>query len=444
MNLSTKRLIGTLPILAAALLAAGCGGGSGAIPAAQPAPVQTLAAVVRSGQAHDTNPNASADEIHAVVNGNNGFGLQALSRLGSDKDSNLVFSPYSITQAVAMAAAGAKGNTLSGIEQALSQSLPQERFNPALNKVNMLLQAKTSGATDGQQQMPSLNIVNTLWGQRGFDFVPAYLDTLAVNFDAGVNLVDFKNAPDAARISINSFIDDQTHGRIKDLLAEGALTAATRSVLTNAIWFKANWNSAFLPDATKDRVFFARNGTSANVPFMNQNGTLSGAKNSDYQAVTLPYAGGRMSMMLIMPSPGTFDAFVGALDASKLAAIVQGMHAGPVVLAVPKFTFTSQARPAELLRALGMTDAFDASRADFSGIDGARDLFISDVIHKAFIGIDENGTEAAAATALTMVTASMPVFPPPPLELTFDHPFLFAIRDDETGLVIFMGKVVKL
>ncbi|MES2297361.1 MAG: serpin family protein [Pseudomonadota bacterium] len=442
-----NKIIASVSVLAAAMFAAGCGG-AGSSASATPEAPQLLAqsSLVRSSAVHVTNPDVSAADLDAVVAGNNDFAAKALAQFGANPDENLVFSPYSIGEAISMAAAGAKGDTLSGIERALGLALPQERLNPALNKAALLLQQKTMGQVDQMVQQPSLNMVNTIWGQRGYPFQPAYLDTLASQFDAGMRVLDFHGAPQAARATINDFIDAQTQGRIKDLLADGAITEDTRAVLTNAIWFKANWAVAFDPGASKDKAFVPRSGNAAMVPFMNRTGGMAGVQTSAYQAVELDYAGNRMSMMVIMPAPGSYDSFVGTLDAQKLASIARSLQPQLVELALPKFTFSSTPAPKAVLQARGMLAAFDPKLADFSGIDGEHDLFISDIVHKAFIGVDEIGTEAAAATAVVMVTSlsvSMGT-PPQPLRLNFDHPFVFAIRDKETGLVVFMGRVVKL
>jgi serine protease inhibitor len=332
---------------------------------------------------------------------------------------------------------------LSGIEQALSFSLPQASLNPAFDKLDLLLATKTVGTVheDGSQS-PQLNVVNALWGQQDFPIQPAYLDTLAVNYGAGLHLVDFIHDPEDSRLTINSWVQNQTHDRIKDLIPQGTISDLTRVVLTNAIWFKANWASQFEVQNTSNQTFNNHNGSSSNVPFMRQTFSLSYSQIDGCQAADIPYVDGNLSMLVIMPDPGTFDAFMSTLTPTILADITQHLAPQETIFAMPKFTFDTGTDLKTILSSLGMSDVFDPANADFSGIDGLRDLFISGAIHKAFISVDEHGTEAAAATGLVVDLVSLPV--QPPLVLTIDHPFLFLLRDRETGLILFMGKVVAL
>lgn len=397
---------------------------------------------VRSSLARDTNPQVSDADLAAVVEGNTDFALKAFSQFNTNPDANTVFSPYSITLAVALAAVGAKGTTLSGMEQALSFPLPQEFLNPAFNKLDLLLASKTTGTVHSNgSQSPRLNIVNAVWGQQDFPILPAYLDTLAVNYGAGLRIVDFIHAPEDSRIAINSWVADQTNDKIIDLIPQGAIGDSTRVVLTNAIWFKADWASPFPAERTSNQPFFNRSGSSSSVPFMHQTVTLPYTRSSGCQAVDIPYVDGNLSMLVIMPDPGTFDAFVSSVTPTTLNDITSNLTNTYVELSMTKFTFSTAADLNTILRSLGMDDAFDSTIADFSGIDGLRDLYISGVVHQAFISVDEKGTEAAAATAISVGVTSAP---PPPLSLTIDHPFLFLLRDRQTGLILFMGKVVSL
>ncbi len=398
--------------------------------------------IALSSLARDTNPQVSDADLAAVVGGNTDFALKAFGQIGTGADTNTVFSPYSITLAVALAAAGARGTTLSGMEQALTFPLPQERLNPAFNKLDLLLATKTTGTvhSDGSVS-PRLNIVNAVWGQQDFPILPAYLDTVAVNYGAGLRLVDFINAPEDSRITINSWVENQTNERIVNLIPDGAITPDTRIVLTNAIWFKADWASPFRAESTSNRPFFNSNGSSSTVPLMHQTMVFPYAQSNGCQAVDLPYVDGNLSMLVLMPDAGTFDSFLSTLTPTRLDDITSQLTNTYIDLSLPKFTFNTAAGLKTILSSLGMIDAFDPNNADFSGIDGLRDLSISSVVHQAFIGVDEKGTEAAAATAIIIgVTAA----PPPALVVTIDHPFLFLVRDRQTGLILFMGKVVSL
>ncbi len=398
--------------------------------------------LVQSSLARDMNPQVPAANFTAVVAGNTEFALTIFPLLDPSVSSNTVFSPYSITQTFALAAPGANGNTLNGIEQSLSFPLPQDSFNATLNELDLLLTSEGTGAiTSTGEQLPILNNANAIWGQVGLSILPSYLDTLAVNYGTGMYLVDFMNAPENAPSTINAWVAGQTNNMIQDLIPPGGVTSATRIVLTNAVWFKASWASHFSEASTTNQSFFNKDGSTSSVPFMNQMFTVSYVQADGCQAVDIPYAGNNFSMLVIMPNPGTFDAFLSSLTPTVLGDITNNLAAQEIDLSLPKFTFTYNANIAPFLISLGMTDAFNPATADFSGIDGSHDLFFSDVFHQAFVSVDENGTVAAAATAGTLAGAALP---PQSLAFTIDHPFIFIIREIRTGLILFMGKVILL
>ncbi len=396
--------------------------------------------ILASGKTRETNPQVSDADIAAAAAGNAEFALKLFPRLDPDGGKNAVFSPYSITQAFAMAAAGAKGATLSGMEQALSFSLPQDRLNPALNKLDLLLASKTTGSinADGAQS-PQLNLVNAIWGQRDYAILQEYLDSIAINFGAGLRIVDFVGASEDARNSINRWVAGETNDRIRELIPLGGVSDMTRIVLTNAVWFKAGWASPFRVESTMNQAFYNRDGSTSSIPFMRQSVSLPYSRSNGCQAVDIPYVDEQLSMLVIMPDPGTIDAFLAGLTPAVLSDIIDRLASSYVSFAMPKFTFSMGPDLGEILPALGMTDAFDPAVADFSGMTGNRELHIGNVFHQAFISVDEKGTEAAAATAIGMVVVSLPAD-----IVTMDHPFIFLIRDRETGLILFMGKVVSL
>jgi serpin B len=403
----------------------------------QPPPYQ----IAQSSLARDTDPQVPDADFTAVVAGSTDFALKVFPLLDPSGNSNTAFSPYSIIQAFALAAPGARGNTLSGIEQALSFPLPQDSLNKALNKLDLLLTSEGTGSlTAIGGQIPILRNANAIWGQAGFFILPAYLDTLAVNYGAGLYLVDFNNATEDARGTINAWVEGQTNNRIQDLIPQGGVTITTRVVLTNAVWFKANWASQFSEASTTNQSFFNQNNSTSAVPFMRQIFTVSYAQADGCQAVDITYAGNNFSMLVVMPAAGTFDAFLSSLTPTVLGDIVNHLAAQEIDLSLPKFTFTVSVSIVPILQSLGMTDAFNKDTADFSGIDGNPDLYITDVFHKAFISVDEHGTEAAAATGIVVGPTGPP--PPPPLTLTIDHPYIFMIRERQTGLILFMGKVI--
>ena len=419
--------------------AAGCSSNSGNNE--QPR-TDTGGTVVKSSLARNTAPQVSDAELAAVVSGNTEFALKLFPLLDSTPDNNTFFSPYSITQAFALLAPGARGSTLSEIEQIVFFSLPQTTRDPALNKLDLLLAAKTTGAALANGlQAPKLTNANAVWGQKDFTILPAYLDTLAVNYGAGLHLVDFIAATESARQTINSWVEEQTNNRIQNLIPPNGVSSDTRLVLTNAIWFKGNWASQFSTNATSNQPFTSRNNSTSSIPFMRQQFFVPYAQTSGCQAVDIPYAGDNFSMLVIMPDAGTFDAFIASLTPAVLADITGLLANKTADFSMPKFTFTKTSSVDTILRSLGMSDAFSPTLANLSGIDGNRDLFVAAVFHQAFIAVDETGTEAAAATAIATGTTSVPVSD---LTLSIDHPFIFLIRDRQTGLILFMGKVVSL
>lgn len=447
----TSNWVAAAAVWATLLSVSACGGGAGsADPTPKPSASASASAlqVAKSALPRATEPEVSDADLRAVVAGNSDFAAKTLARIDPEGASNAVFSPYSISQALAMAAAGAKGGTLRQMEQALGLALPQERLNPALNKLDLMLAAKTRGGVDPQfGQLPQMTVANAVWAQQGYTLSPEYLDTVARNFGAGIRLLDFKAAAEPSRLSINAHVEEQTRDRIKNLLPQGAIREDTRVVLTNAIWFKANWAAPFEVALTTMMPFNRSNGAVGDVPFMRNRSDFSAVKTTDYQAVELPYVGGQLAMQLVMPAAGSFDRFLANLSGERLEAITRSLQPSLVELAMPRFEFSADFEPKQVLQSFGMVDAFDAfdgtGGADFSGIDGTRELYISRIVHQAFIGVDEKGTEAAAATGVVIAGVTS-VDPRVPLVMHFDHPYIFLIRDRQTGLILFMGKVLSL
>ena len=287
-----------------------------------------------------------------------------------------------------------------------------------------------------------LNIANAIWAEQTYSFQQAYLDLIAKNYGAGIQLADFIKNFDPVRLQINNWVSNQTKNKINDLLAPGSVNSSTRMVLVNAIYFKADWDVPFDANNTSDSTFNLLDGSQSQVKMMNNSElTLSYVKGDGYQAVELPYNGNTAAMGIIMPDEGNFQNFESTLDAQKISDIFNSMQSTPIALGLPKFTFTTNFSLSDQLKSLGMTDAFDSNKADFSGMTGNHDLFISDVIHKAFVAVDEKGTEAAAATAVIMQAMSMPV--QQKVHLVIDHPFIFIIRDLTSGQILFIGRVLN-
>ncbi len=417
----------SIPILAAVLLSA-C--------SAAPVPFASLA---KSTLTRDTNPNVPQTDLSTLVDGNNTFAINLYEALHS-QDGNLVFSPYSISLALAMTYAGARNGTESQMAKAMQFNLPQDQLHPAFNTLDLAL--ANEGKAQGNNGQPmQLNIANAVWAEQTYSFQQAYLDLIAKNYGAGIQLADFIKNFDPVRLQINSWVSNQTKNKINDLLAPGSVNSSTRMVLVNAIYFKADWAVPFDANNTSDSTFNLLDGSQSQVKMMN-NGelTLSYTKGDGYQAVELPYNGNTAAMDIIMPDRRKFQSFESALNAQKINDIFNSMQSTPIALGLPKFTFTTNFSLSDQLKSLGMTDAF-SDHADFSGMTGNRDLFISDVIHKAFVAVDEKGTEAAAATAVIMQAMSMPV--QQRVHLVIDHPFIFIIRDLKSGQMLFVGRVLN-
>jgi len=384
-------------------------------------------------------PEVSDATLDTLVEGNTTFALELYHRLAEEQSGeNLFYSPYSISLALAMTYAGARGETEEQMADALHYRLPQEELHPAFNSLDQNLASRGEGAEGKDDEGFRLNIANAIWGQEDYTFLDAFLDTLAENYGAGLRVLDFASAPEEARTAINEWVSEKTEGKIEELIARGAITPGTRLVLTNAIYFNAAWAEPFEEEQTEDGAFRLLDGGEVTVPMMRQTTSFGYAESQGYQAIELPYDGRELSMVILLPEDGEFEAFEAALDAEEMAAIVDDLAYEQVNLTMPSFEFSSGFGLKDALMALGMPKAF-SGEADFSGMTGSRGLFISDVIHKAFVSVDEEGTEAAAATAVEMAESAMPS---EPIEVSVDRPFIFAIRDMETGAVLFVGRVL--
>ena len=428
-----KKIPRSVTIMIALLGLAGCGGSGGVPSGGQPAGQS-----VRSERERVMSPDVVAPDLADVVDGNStlAFDLYQVLREGND---NLFYSPHSISLALAMTYAGARGETERQMADALHFTLPQDRLHPAFNGLDLELAGRGEGAEGKDEEGFRLHIVNAIWGQEGYEFLPEFLDVLAENYGAGLRLLDFAGAAEESRVTINDWVSEQTEGRIEDLIPQGVIDALTRLVLTNAIYFNAAWSEPFEPDLTGDGAFYLLDGGEASVPMMRQTTSFGYAEGEGCQAVELPYDGGELAMVILLPEAGEFETFEGSLDGGRVDGILKSLTYRQVALTMPKFEFESDFSLVEALAAMDMPVAFSGG-ADFSGMTGTRDLFIGDVIHKAFVSVDEAGTEAAAATAVVMKLGAMPG---ELVEVTVDHSFMFIIRDIETGAILFVGRVVN-
>jgi serpin B len=408
------------------------------LPACSPVPVQ--AEEIKSDMPRDPDPQVADADLADLVRGNNEFTFALYPQISSG-DENVFFSPYSISLALAMASAGAKGQTADEMAQALHFLLPADRLHPAFNRLALELAGRSQSEELEPDQVFQLTVANSLWGQAGFAFEADFLDALARNYGAGMRLVDYKKDADGARREINDWVSRSTDQKIKDIIPQGALDALTRLVLANAIFFKAAWAHPFEPEATRPDAFHLLDGSSADVPMMHEQESLELMLGEGYRAVELPYAGWQLSMLILLPDEGEFENVESRLGAGFVDSTIQSLQYGPVTLSLPKFKFEWSQSLVGGLKTLGMRDAFDPAAADYSGMDGARDLYISDVLHKAFVAVDEDGTEAAAATAVIVEAGS--AWGEEPVEFKVDRPFFFLIRDNPTGTILFLGRALN-
>ena len=376
---------------------------------------------------------APSADVEKVVAGNTAFALDLYRRLAAEQG-NLILSPHSISAALAMTSAGARGRTAEQMAKTLHFDLPQAALHPAFG-------ALIDGTAPAREGAFALHVANALWGQRGEKWLPAFLKTTQGNYGAGLREVDFVRARERARVTINQWVEKQTRDKIKDLLQRGVLTPDTRLVLTNAIYFKGEWSHPFEKRATRPRPFTLADGTKVKTPMMSQVESLSYAEEEGLQAIEKQYAGGEVSMVVLLPRKvDGLPALEKQLDAATVNRLVKAMRLRQVRVLLPKVEMTSSFELNKALTAMGMPDAFDARRADFSGMNGRRDLFISKVIHQAFVAVDEKGTEAAAATAVVMEGKA--AFGDAPVPFHADHPFLFLLRHRFTGTILFIGRVL--
>jgi serpin B len=416
---NVRRPLAVICSLALLLVAAACG--------PQPPPGERI----ESDRQRVMDPQVPAADWSEQAQGSAALALKMYQQVRGTPG-NLFFSPHSVNICMAMLYAGARGDTESQMAGALEFRLPQARLHPFFNRLDLELNSRGRDAKEFR-----LDILNATFGQAGYTFLAPYLDTLAINYGAGLNLLDFAADPEGSRRQINDWVENRTERRIKDLLPDDAITSFTRLVLANAIFFKAAWLKKFKQDNTVDADFDTGSGT-VTVPTMVETmDDASYARDSGYQAAAIPYDGQELSMVIILPDRGTLASFEKALDAAKLAEILGRLQSTAVHLSLPRFKIDYKLELVQVLKALGMVDAF-SMKADFSGINGKRDLYVSGAFHKAFIEVDETGTEAAAATA-AVVTLKGSVAGE---TLKADRPFIFLIRDDETGAVLFIGRVV--
>lgn len=426
-------------LLAGAL--AGCG-----------APGQSGPDLDASASTPSADPDVEDGTLADLVAGTNAFAFDLHDELRSaDGAGNLMASPVSAATALAMTYAGADGTTREQMRDALRYAVEDERLHAAFNELQRTLDGRGEDLDaedlpreydEGDDPVPfRLSLVNAVWGQEGFPFREAYLQTLEDHYGGGFDAVDFADDPDGVRRSINRWVADHTEDRIEELLPEGAIERDTVLVLTNAIYFMANWRHPFRESSTQPAEFTALDGSTSQVQTMSQDVTVPAAAVDGAQAVELPYVGGDVGMLLVVPPAGEFEAYERSFDAERLARVVDALEEQRGYVRLPKFAFESSFELEKPLEALGMTDAFDPNAADLSRMadrsEAGGNLYVDQVYHDTYVAVDEQGTEAAAATGSTIALLSAP-----PTLLEANRPFLFVVRDRPTGTVLFTGRVV--
>lgn len=388
---------------------------------------------VQSELARDLTPAVPAADLETLVSGNHALAVDLYQELDTD-DSNLLVSPLSIRMAFGLLQAGARGQTATEIAEVLHYGLEGDAVHAAFNSLDLTLASRNDPGDDDSDPI-ALHTANAFWGQTGYDWNSEYLDTIAVNYGAGVETLDYDADPEGSRETINTWVEDATEDRIVDLLPPGSIDGSTVAVLTNALYLKAPWATPFMPELTVDGEFNAPAGT-VTAEFMNQMEAFGYVEMDGYQALEMTYRQDELSMVFVLPDEGNFDAFEDSLTHDSLAAIANSLENKLGDVAIPKFEFEASFTLSEALQALGMETAFVS--ADLSGMIDNGNLFIDEVYHKTFIAVDERGTEAAAATAIVVGETSVPT---PEFDFRADRPFVFFIRDRETGAVLFLGRV---
>jgi len=421
-------------LLALAVAAAGCSGNGRVVTGAD-------GQVVRSPLERETSA-ADDEDVRLLTAGQSEFAVALYGALRG-REGNLVFSPYGVQQALAMVYAGAAGETKRQMTEMLGFALLGDRVHPTLNMLASTLAERESEPGTGAGHEVTLGLASSIWAQRDSTFRGDYLDVLAAQYGSGVHVVDYQEAPEEARTAINAWTAEHTEGRLAEPVPAGGLDARTRLVVASAVTFQAPWQDAFHPSRTVEALFFSEEGRQTRVQMMRREGLLRYAQSADLRAVELPYAGGQVVMTIILPDPGRFEAFQGDLTAERLDGVLGSLTESTLVdLGLPKFSSASGYSLAGPLANIGIADAFQAGVANLSGIDGTRELFVDDVVHRAAIEIIEAGAGAATETTAA-VGGGTPSLEGMPVTLLVDHPFIYLIRDRATGAILFMGRLAE-
>ncbi len=373
-------------------------------------------------------PEVSTNELLTLADNNNQFAFTLFDKLYDDEAGNIFFSPYSISKALAVVYAGANGDTKTEMASVLNFEIEhEEQLHNSFNGLDLHLNQNDENYT--------FEVANAMWPQKDFPVLDSYLNTIKVNYGANVKTLDYVKQTETSRVAINNWVEEKTHERIKDIIPKGEIDDATLFVLTNAVYFKGQWLSEFYENDTKDATFTAEDGSTHEIAFMNQRELYyQYLKEDNYQAINLPYQKNRSSMLIILPDEGAFSNAINSIE-SIYQQTQEGMTSKNIALKMPKFEFnTPLYNIKEYLKMLGMNQPFLAN-ADFSNLSNTT-LKIDSVLHKAFITVDEKGTEATAATVTIDANVTKP---PEPIVFNINRPFIFFIKDTMSGQILFMG-----
>lgn len=409
--------------------------------------------LLQGSTTRDLDPQVDEATLAQLTADNRDFAFALFEGLREDPElagENIFLSPHSISVALAMAYAGAVNNTKIEMAQALRFTLDDQQLHSGFNALDLELAKRSElDLEEDDGDAFELEIVNQTWGHDDFDFQQDYLNILASHFGAGMRVVDFETDYEEVRVGINDWVAARTNDRIQNLLAEGILNQLTRFVLVNAIYFYGSWRNSFNPDHTQNEPFYRLDGSTVDVALMRQSARFGFFENDDTVAVAMPYVGDMVSMIAFMASDETadFEAWEAALTRERFDEVAEGvrfLEEGQLYL--PRFESEGDFSLVDVFKAMGMEEAFDVCAAQFEAITGAgpcipgRSLFISDILHKTFVSIDEEGTEAAAATAVVFETPDSA--PLDPWEVRFDRPFYYAVYDRGTESILFLGRLL--
>jgi serpin B len=368
--------------------------------------------------------------LNNITEANNQFSFKLFSELNNIKNKNIFYSPYSIFTALAIAYEGAKGKTADEMQSIfrfpLDNDTRRNEFLKIINEINK---------DDKKYQ---LNVANALWAEQDYNFLEEYFKIIEEYYRANVTNMDFKNEPEDSRKIINNWIENKTNDKIKDLIPPGYIDPLTRLVITNAIYFKGKWKIQFDPNKTSEQDFYIDPNKSVEVPMMYLKDRFNYTRTKDFQILELPYEDSELSMLILLPNENNLNLIEESINSQNLSAWQKNLTETKIEIYIPKFKFETRYFLCETLKNMGIQSAFNPYLANFSGIDGTNNLYIGSVIHQAFVEVNEEGTEAAAATAVIVVTMGGGEYTPIFLA---NHPFIFLIQDRSSGNILFLGRV---